>query len=145
MNLVQPMKSIKAIVVGSLFVAVVFLVLQLAYVFIAVGYNMIAADFPFLKNISGIFRYLIGLPVLIIVMFIGGYITAAIANVHTKTKVWLHCFMVAIITAGGTMYSTLENYNLTLTGIIVIILSVSASSAGGFYWLRDIEINKSIL
>jgi len=136
------MKSIKAIVVGSLFVAVVFLVLQLAYVFIAVGYNAIAADFPFLKDISGVFRYLIGLPVLIIVMFIGGYVTAGIANVHSRTKVWLHCFAVAMITAGGTMYSALENYNLTLTGIVVIILSVSASSAGGFYWLRD-NSNKS--
>jgi len=131
------MRSVKAIVAGSLFVVAVFLILQLAYVFIAVGYNALAANFPFLKDISGIFRYLIGLPVLIIVMFIGGYITAGIANEHSKMKVWLHCFAVAIITVGGTMYSALENSNLTLTGIIVIILAISASSAGGFYWLRD--------
>jgi len=131
------MRSVKAIVAGSLFVVVVFLVLQLAYVFIAVGYNALAANFPFLKEISGVFRYLIGLPVLIIVMFIGGYITAGIANVHTRIKVWLHCFAVAIITVGGTMYSALENYHLTLTGIVVMILAISASSAGGIYWLRN--------
>lgn len=131
------MRSIKAIGVGSLFVVVVFLMLQLAFVFIAVGYNALAADFPFLKDITGVFRYLIGLPVLIVVMFIGGYITAGVANVHTKTKVWFHCFAVAVITVGGTMYSTLENSNLTLTGIVVIILAISASSVGGFYWLRD--------
>ena len=131
------MRSIKAIVVGSLFVVVVFLLLQLAYVFIAVGYNALAVDFPFLKDITGIFRYLVGLPILVVVMFIGGYITAGIANVHTNIKVWFHCFTVGFITIGGMMYPTLENSNLTLTGIVVIILSVSASSAGGFSWLRD--------
>ena len=131
------MRSIKAIVVGSLFVVVALLMLQLAYVFIAVGYNALATDFPFLKDITGIFRYLLGLPILVVVMFIGGYITADIANVHTNIKVWFHCFAVGFITVGGMMYSALENSNLTLTGIVVIILALSASSAGGFYWLRD--------
>jgi len=131
------MRSIKAIVAGSLFVVFVFLILQLAYVFIAVGYNALATDFPFLKNITGIFRYLIALPVLIVTMFIGGYITAGIANVHTNLKVWFHCMAVGFITVGGTMYSALENSSLTLTGIVVIIIALSASSAGGFFWLRD--------
>lgn len=131
------MRSIKAIVIGSLFVFVAFLMLQLAYVFIAVGYNALATDYPFLKDITGIFRYLVGLPVLIVVMFIGGYITADIANVHTNIKVWLHCFAVGFITVGGMMYSALQNSSLALMGIVVIILALSASSAGGFYWLRD--------
>ena len=131
------MRSIKAIVVGSLFIVVVILMLQLAYVFAAVGYNTLAADFHFLKEITGIFRYLIGLPVLVLVMFVGGYITAGIANVHTNFKVWLHCFTVGFITVGGMVYSALENSNLTLIGIVVIILAISASSAGGFFWLRD--------
>ena len=136
------MRSIKAIVVGSLFIVIVFLMLQLAYVFVAVGYNTLAADFPFLKEITGIFRYLIGLPVLVLVMFVGGYITASIAIVHTNFKVWLHCFTVGFITVGGMVYSALENSNLTLIGIVVIILALSASSAGGFFWLRD-NRNKS--
>jgi len=131
------MRSIKAIVVGSLFVIVVFIILQLAYVFIAIGYNALAVDFPFLKDISGIFRYLLALPLLMITMFIGGYITADIANVHTNIKVWFHCFAVAFISVGGMMYSALKNSSLTLMGITVIILALIASFAGGFYWLRD--------
>lgn len=131
------MRSIKAIIAGSLFVVVVLIILQLAYVFIAIGYNALATDFPFLKDISGIFRYLVALPILVVVMFIGGYITADIANVHTNIKVWFHCFAVGFITVGGMMYSALQNSNLALMGIVVIILALSASSAGGFYWLRD--------
>ena len=131
------MSSIKAIVVGSLFIVVVVLMLQLTYVFVAVGYNTLAADFHFLKDITGIFRYLVGLPVLVLVMFVGGYITAAIADVHTNFKVWLHSFAVGFITVGGMVYFALENSNLTLTGIVVVILAIGASSAGGFFWLRD--------
>ena len=69
-------------------------------------------------------------------MFIGGYITADIANAHTNLKVGLHCFAVGFITVGSTMYSALENHNLTLTGITVIVLAIGSSYAGGFYWLR---------
>lgn len=130
------MRSIKAIVAGSLFVVIVFIILQLAYVIIAVGYNTLAADFPFLKDIAGIFRYLVGLPVLIVTMFIGGYITADIADMHTNIKVWLHCFAVGFIAVGSMMYSAMGNSSLTLTGIVVIVLAIIASSAGGFYWLR---------
>lgn len=130
------MRSIKAIVAGSLLVVIVFIILQLAYVIIAVGYNTLAADFPFLKDITGIFRYLVGLPVLIVTMFIGGYITADIADMHTNIKVWLHCFSVGFIAVGGMMYSAMGNSSLTLTGIIIIVLAIIASSAGGYYWLR---------
>lgn len=131
------MRSLKAIFAGSAFIVVVFLVIQLAYVFIAVGYNALASDFPVLKDISVLFRYIVGLPVLVVVMFLGGYITADIANIKSHLKVWLHCLIVGIMTAGAMMYSALENSNITLTGIVVVILALSASSAGGFYWLRE--------
>ena len=135
------MRSVKAIVVGSMFIVVVILVLQLAYIFIAVGYNSLEADFPFLNDFTGLFKYLIGMPVFMVTMFAGGYITADIANVHANIKVWFHCFAVGSITVGGMMYSAMANSSLTLTGIAVIVLALSASSAGGFYWLRGYKRN----
>ena len=111
--------------------------LQLAYVFIAVGYNTLAASYPFLKDISGIFRYLIGFPLFVITMFVGGYITASVVNESDKLKIWLHCFTVGFITVGFMMYSALEKSNLTITGVVVIVLALTASSAGGYYWFRD--------
>ena len=133
------MRSIKAIIAGCVFIVVVILFLQLAYIFIAVGYNALAADFPFLNDITDIFRYLVGIPVFMITIFAGGYITASVANMHTNLKVWLHCFAVGFITVGGMMYFAMDNSSLTLTGIVVAILALSASSAGGFYWLRAIK------
>jgi hypothetical protein len=85
------MKSIKAIVVGSVFIIVAILLLQLLYIFVAVGYNVLAKDFPFLNDIAGSFRYIVGIPIFIATMFVGGYITANIADMETSIKVWLHC------------------------------------------------------
>ena len=127
------MRSIKAIVAGCAFIIVVILLLQLVYIFIAVGYNALAKDYPFLHDISGSFRYLIGIPVFIAVMFVGGYITADIANI----KVIPHCLAVGFISAGGMIFSALEYSSLTTTGIVVFILALAATAAGGLYWQNE--------
>ena len=127
------MKSLKAIVAGSLFIVIVNLVMQLVYIFIAVGYNALAKDYPFLNEITDLFRYLIGIPVFTTIVFFGGCITAMMVD----TKVWLHCFAVALIIISGMILPTLENSSLTMTGIVVIILTVSGTMAGGWYWQKD--------
>lgn len=131
------MKSIQAIVAGCAFVIIVILLMQLLYIFIAVGYNALANDFPWLKDITGIFRYLIGIPVFVAVMFAGGYITANVVEKKDRVTVLLHCVAVAIITAGGMLYSAMENASLTVTGIVVFVLALTASSVGGLYWQKQ--------
>ena len=138
------MKSIKAIIIGCVFIVVVILLLQLAYIFIAVGYNALAADFPILNDITGLFKYLVGLPVFMLTMFAGGYITASIADTPDNIKVLFHCLAVGLITVGGMMYSAVGNSTLTTTGIVVIILALSATSAGGLYWSRGNNNNPEV-
>lgn len=130
------MRSIKAIVAGSVFIFFALSLMGLIAIFMAVGYNALAAKSPFLSDITFLFRYLVGIPVFMIIMFAGGYITADIANTNEKIKVLLHCFTVVLITLIITMYSGMKYSSLTLTGVVIIILSFSASSAGGFHWLR---------
>ncbi|MDH5435403.1 MAG: hypothetical protein OEX83_01470 [Gammaproteobacteria bacterium] len=137
------MRSIKAIMAGSIFILVILFLLGFTYVFIAVGYNKLAADFPFLNDISGLFRYFVGIPVFIATMFTGGYFTASIANMHSNIKVWFHCLSVGVITVAAMLYSTMDYSSLTITGVVVFILALSASSAGGFYWLKDNKTNPS--
>jgi len=127
------MRSIKAIVAGSLFIIIAVLLMSLAYIFLAVGYNSLAKHHPFLDDISGYFRYFVGIPAFLLIMFFGGYITAYIAN----RNVLLHCIAVGIITAGGMMLPSLENTHMTLTGIVIFILAISATTMGGLYCQRD--------
>lgn len=133
------MKSIKAIAAGSLFIIVVILFLQLAFIFIAVAYNALAKDYPFLNDISGYFRYFIGIPVFMVIMFLGGYLTASIA----RKKVWLHCIVVSLLSTGGMMWSALDNTSLTTTGMVVFLLALVATIAGGVYWQKNNRMNQS--
>lgn len=126
------MKSIKAIAIGSLFIIILGLVVQLAYIFLAVGYNDLAKSYPFLNEFGVYFRILIGIPVIFLLMFIGGYITADIA----KTKVLLHCLIVALLTVGAMTVSALDQAELTFTGFAVFVLAVASTLAGGLFWRR---------
>jgi len=126
------MRSIKAVLAGGSFIVIVVLLMQLAYIFIAVAYNALAKDYPFLNDIAGSFRYLIGIPVFMVIMFFGGYITADFA----REKVLPHCIAVGLIAASAMIVPTLENANLTITGVVVFVLAIVASSVGGLYWQR---------
>ncbi len=136
------MRSIKAILAGIVFIIVVMLLLQLAYIFVAVGYNALAKEFPFLNEIAGMFRYILGIPLFIATMFIGGYITANIANMVASVKIWLHCLVVGLITSVAMLYPTLENAEITITGIVVFVLSLVAATGGGLYWQKNIRMNQ---
>ena len=126
------MKSIKAIVVGSLFIIIVGLVIQLVYVFLAVWYNDLAKGYAFLNEIGIYFRYLLGIPIIFLIMFIGGYITADIA----KQKVLLHCLIVALLTVGTMTLSALDQADLTFSGFAVFVLALASTVAGGLFWQR---------
>lgn len=131
------MKSLKAVVIGVVFIVIVILSLQLVYLFVAVAYNAVAEDYPFLHDIAGSFRYILGIPIFITVMFIGGYITAYVAEMKARKKIWMHCIAVGLITSGGMLYPTLETSSITTTGIVIFILSILATAAGGSYWQKN--------
>jgi len=126
------MKYIKAILAGSLFIIVIGLVLQLVFIFAAVGYNELAKMWPDLNDFRIYFRYLLGMPIYILLMFLGGYITAAISKQH----VYLNCLIVALITIAITITSALSYSDLTVSGVVVIVLSLLGTLAGGAYWAR---------
>ncbi|MCK5918175.1 MAG: hypothetical protein KAG34_07100 [Cocleimonas sp.] len=127
------MKSILSVITGSAFIIITFLVLQLVALLTMVSYKMLSKDYPFLNEIDpSIFRYLIAIPAFLLVMFVGGYITAMIA----KNKVLLHTLIVGVITAAGSMGLALDYMKITLTGAIVMALMLAATVAGGMFWQR---------
>ena len=135
------MKSIKAIAAGSLFIIIVILFMQLAYIFIAVGYNALAKNYLFLNDITGYFRYTVAIPVFLVNMFFGGYITAQIA----QSQVIIHCLVVGFITAGGMTLMALESSDITFSGIAVLILALLATVAGGLYSTRGNATSRSVV
>jgi hypothetical protein len=127
------MKNILSVITGSAFIIIAFLLLQLVSLLAMVSYKMLAKDYPFLNDIDpSIFRYLIAIPAFLAVMFIGGYITAMIA----KSKVLPHTLIVGAITTAGSMWWALDYMKITVTGVIVMVLMLAATVAGGMFWQR---------
>ena len=127
------MKNILSVITGSAFIIIAFLLLQLVSLLAMVSYKMLAKDYPFLDDINpGIFRYLIAIPVFLAVMFIGGYITAIIA----KSKVLLYTLLVGTITTAGSMWWALDYMKITVTGVVVMVLMLVATVAGGMFWQK---------
>jgi len=126
------MNSLKAIISGIIFIFVAAMIMQLAYIFIAVGYNALAKDYPYLNEISGIFRYLVAIPVFLAIMFAGGYLTAVIAN----SKELIHSLIVGAIAIVTMMWMALTNAELTTRGVIINLLMLSFTALGGWYWKR---------
>jgi len=133
------MKSILAILAGFIFIVVASLIMQLAYVLLAVEYNELAKSFAVLNKIRGSFRYLLGMPIFILIMFIGGVITADIVT----SRVLVHCFIVGLISVASTMRLALENTELTLAGVMLSLLAISITMLGGLYWRRGTTLNTS--
>jgi len=135
------MKSVKAIFIGSLSIFIAILCLQLIFIFVAVAYNALAKDYPFLNDIAFSFRYIVGIPVFVATMFIGGYITAYVASTNTDVvalkRTILHCMIVGSITTIGMIYPTLETAALTITGVVIFVLALVGTTAGGLYWRRN--------
>ena len=126
------MKSIKAILAGSLFIIITIIIVQLAAVFLTVGYNILAKDYPFLREIGVYFKYLIAYPVFLLLLFIGGYITASLA----PKQVLLHCVVVGVATVGLSTVTALDYMVVTVTGVVLVLLAILSTMAGGFYWQK---------
>lgn len=126
------MNSIKAVGIGCLFIIILGLLAQLAYIFIAVGYVELAKNWPFLNQITGYFRYTVAVPVFFLIMFMGGYITTAI----TKQKALLHCFVVGVITLAIMIAPLLDEREFTTSGIVVFILALLSTMVGGVVKLK---------
>ena len=128
--------SIKAIIAGVLFIVIATLLMQLLFILLAVAYNEIANELIFLKNIKWIFKYLLGIPVFMTIMFLGGYITTSIA----KVKPIINSIIVGLIVIPIMMLSALANAELTLTGVIFNMIMIAAIVLGGLFAARKSAI-----
>lgn len=126
------MNSLKAIISGVIFIFVAALLMQLAYLFIAIAYNSVAKDYPYLHEISWIFRYILAIPFFLGIMFLGGYLTAAIA----RSKQIIHSGIVGAIAIIAMMWLALSNAQLTSMGIIINLLMLLFTILGGWYYMR---------
>ncbi len=114
---------------GIAFIIIAMLLIQLIFLLLAVAYNMVASEYLFLKNIQWIFKYLLGVPIFVAIMFIGGYITTSIA----QSKSIINNIIVGSVVVVSMMWSALANAELTLSGVVISLVMMGVVIFGGAY------------
>lgn len=124
------MQYLKAFLSGFLFIFVFGLCIQLAYMFLAMGYVELVAAYPWVATFGGYLSYLIGIAVYILLMATGGILTASIA----KKSVIVMCFLVGISSTGLSAFSLQDSSEHTVFAILFVISGTLFTIAGGWYW-----------
>lgn len=126
------MKSVKALLIGGVFIVVSMLLFQLLYLFIVVAYNSLVQDVGLIQGLDAYLGLLLNVPVYLVIMFFGGYLTAE----YAEQRVVLHGLLLGIATSLAFLAMAVQNAELSIKGLLVIALSISAAMAGSIYWRK---------
>jgi len=129
---VQLINNIKAIFAGVVFIVIATLLMQLLFILLAVAYNHVADNYSFLKEFKWIFRYLLGIPVFVGIMFLGGYITTYISKTKPIKSI-INTAIVGLIVMTSMMWSALVNAELTITGAMISVSMIVIIILGGLF------------
>lgn len=126
------MISWKALLVGCATILVLGLLVQLAFIFVVVGFNAVAAAWPPLASWGRPLAYVSGALVYFGIMSTAGYISAEIARRH----VLLHAFIVGSLVTGASLLSSLGSGKLTAMSFVFLLSGIVFALTGGLIWQR---------
>lgn len=129
------MRSLKAFLAGFFYIVILGLVIQLVYMFIAMGYTELTRAYPWISSFGGYIGYAVGICVYFALMASGGVLTAAIAKKHIMP----HCLVVGASTTLLSVLSSQNNDELTVLSIVFVITGIAFTITGGEYWKRNYQ------
>lgn len=126
------MNSIKAILGG--FFAIIFmgLLAQLFYLFAGIAYFKLVKEYPSLSFLAETTTILL-FSITAVIAFLGGMLTAHLA----PKAVVINCLVVGSMAGTLTLVPALiSGYEITVNGVILIMIFLLATVAGGLYWKK---------
>lgn len=126
------MISWKALLAGSATILVLGLLVQLAFIFVVVGFNAIAASWPPLAPWGRPLAYVSGALVYFGIMSTAGYLTAEIARRH----VLLHTLITGSLVTGASLLLSLGGGKLTVMSLAFFLSGMVFALTGGLLWQR---------
>jgi len=124
------MQYLKAFLAGFLFIVIFGLCIQLAYMFLAMGYVELVRAYPWVATFGGVVSYLVGIVVYFLLMATGGILTASFA----RKNIVVMCFLVGISSTGLSMLSLQNSDEHTAFSILFVVSGALFTIAGGWYW-----------
>ena len=129
------MINFKALATGIFLIISLILLFQLIFILAATGYTVIIKQYPEWQTIGQLLAYGTGAICYFFIMSTSGYITAYIA----EKNIYLHTFLIAILTTGISLVISLREDNLTLNSILFVVAGILFSMIGGYTWIRHQE------
>lgn len=124
--------SIKAIFGGFLAILIMGLLVQLMILFVGAGYSSLVKAFPSLSYLTEI-TIVLAFAVTATIGFLGGILTAGLA----RKAVVFHCVAVGSIVGMLTLVpSLIDGYEITVNGVLFIVIFMLATVVGGLYWKK---------
>lgn len=124
------MQSLKALLAGFFYIVILGLVIQLIFMFVAMGYTELTNAYPWVSAFGGYVGYAVGIVVYFLLMASGGLITASLA----KNNTLIHCFIIGASTTLLSVLSSQNNDELTYFSLVFVIAGIIFTMAGGAYW-----------
>lgn len=128
--------NIKALLFGFFYILTLGLIIQLAFLFLAIGYYDHLKDAPTAAAIVSIASYIVGTVVYFFLMASAGYITASIAKVH----VIAHGLAVSITSIGLSLFSSLNTDEFTWVSFVFFTLGILFTLFGAHRWQQSENI-----
>jgi hypothetical protein len=129
------MQSLKSLLAGFFYIIILGLVIQLIFMFLAMGYTELTKVYPWVSGFGGYIGYTVGLIVYFLLMTSGGIITATLA----KKNVLVHCFIVGVSTTTLSVFSSQNNDDLNYLSLVFVVLGIAFTIAGGVYWKNNYQ------
>ncbi len=129
------MQYLKAFFSGFLYIIVFGLCIQLAFMFLAMGYVELVKTFPWVAKFGGYVSYLIGIVVYFLLMATGGILTASIA----KKNMVVMCSLVGISSTGLSAFSLQNSSEYTVSIILFVVSGILFTVTGGWYYLKKAQ------
>lgn len=124
--------SFKALVAGSFAIIFLGLIAQLIFLLLATYFTELGHSYPWISLPVTIVSYIVGFFGYFIVMSIGGYIAANIAD---SQKI-AHGVLIGLFTTGLSLFSSLNENGFTLMALIFLVSGTGFSIAGVLIWKR---------
>jgi hypothetical protein len=126
------MISWKALLAGCATILVLGLLVQLAFIFVVVGFNAVAASWPPLVPWGRPLAYVSGTLVYFGIMSTAGYLTAEIARRH----VLLHALITGSLVTGASLLLSLGSGKLTVMSLAFFLSGIVFTLSGALLWRR---------
>lgn len=126
------MIKLKALLAGIATIVILGLVMQLIYIFIAVGYVEVLKLYPGFAAVGDPLAKVAFWLAFVAVMALGGYLTAEVAG----GRALLHAALVGGVTTVGSLLTSLDAGEITHGGVVFVLGGLLFATLGGYYWQR---------